>query len=119
MKARRALISGITGEDGSYRAELLLSKGYEVQGIGWGGLAWQGPGFGALYSLGLLVSRFFSIILIGPGLRVSSLSFGSREESFQLPRISMPNSLLWCATVLNAGSATIEEGTNRCGPRDS
>jgi len=29
----RALITGITGQDGSYLAELLLSKGYEVVGI--------------------------------------------------------------------------------------
>ncbi len=28
----RALITGITGQDGSYLAELLLSKGYEVHG---------------------------------------------------------------------------------------
>ena len=33
MGARRALITGITGQDGSYLAELLLSKGYEVHGI--------------------------------------------------------------------------------------
>lgn len=30
---RRALITGITGQDGSYLTELLLSKGYEVHGI--------------------------------------------------------------------------------------
>ena len=30
---RRALISGITGQDGSYLAEFLLEKGYEVHGI--------------------------------------------------------------------------------------
>ena len=30
---RRALITGITGQDGSYLAELLLSKGYEVTGM--------------------------------------------------------------------------------------
>jgi GDPmannose 4,6-dehydratase len=30
--SRRALITGITGQDGSYLAELLLSKGYEVVG---------------------------------------------------------------------------------------
>jgi len=30
---RRALITGITGQDGSYLAELLLAKGYEVYGI--------------------------------------------------------------------------------------
>jgi GDPmannose 4,6-dehydratase len=31
--ARRALITGITGQDGSYLAELLLDKGYEVVGM--------------------------------------------------------------------------------------
>ncbi len=30
---KRALISGITGQDGSYLAELLLDKGYEIHGI--------------------------------------------------------------------------------------
>ena len=30
---RRALITGITGQDGSYLAELLLEKGYVVHGI--------------------------------------------------------------------------------------
>jgi GDPmannose 4,6-dehydratase len=33
MLTRRALITGITGQDGSYLADLLLSKGYEVHGI--------------------------------------------------------------------------------------
>jgi GDPmannose 4,6-dehydratase len=31
--SKRALITGITGQDGSYLAELLLSKGYEVHGM--------------------------------------------------------------------------------------
>ena len=30
---RKALITGITGQDGSYLAEFLLEKGYEVHGI--------------------------------------------------------------------------------------
>ena len=30
---RKALITGVTGQDGSYLAELLLSKGYEVHGL--------------------------------------------------------------------------------------
>ena len=30
---KKALITGITGQDGSYIAELLLAKGYEVHGI--------------------------------------------------------------------------------------
>ncbi|MES1256408.1 MAG: GDP-mannose 4,6-dehydratase [Acidobacteriota bacterium] len=33
MMAKRALITGITGQDGSYLAELLLGKGYEVFGM--------------------------------------------------------------------------------------
>src|SRR5437660_3620446 len=31
--SRRALITGVTGQDGSYLAELLLGKGYEVHGV--------------------------------------------------------------------------------------
>jgi GDPmannose 4,6-dehydratase len=33
MSQRKALITGIAGQDGSYLADLLLSKGYEVHGI--------------------------------------------------------------------------------------
>ena len=33
MSARKAFITGITGQDGSYLAELLLEKGYEVHGL--------------------------------------------------------------------------------------
>ncbi|MDE2811704.1 MAG: GDP-mannose 4,6-dehydratase, partial [Gemmatimonadota bacterium] len=33
MSQKRALITGITGQDGSYLAELLLEKGYEVFGL--------------------------------------------------------------------------------------
>ncbi len=33
MKTKKAIITGITGQDGSYLAEFLLSKGYEVHGI--------------------------------------------------------------------------------------
>src|SRR3954451_19153381 len=33
MSGRTALITGITGQDGSYLAELLLEKGYEVHGM--------------------------------------------------------------------------------------
>ena len=30
---KKALITGITGQDGSYMAELLLEKGYQVHGL--------------------------------------------------------------------------------------
>ncbi len=33
MTVRKAIITGITGQDGSYLAELLLAKGYEVHGV--------------------------------------------------------------------------------------
>ena len=33
MSKKKALVTGITGQDGSYLAEFLLSKGYEVHGI--------------------------------------------------------------------------------------
>ncbi len=33
MQRKRALITGITGQDGSYLAEILLAKGYDVHGI--------------------------------------------------------------------------------------
>ena len=33
MASKRALITGITGQDGSYLAELLLEKGYDVHGL--------------------------------------------------------------------------------------
>ena len=33
MKTRKALITGVTGQDGSYLMEFLLAKGYEVHGV--------------------------------------------------------------------------------------
>lgn len=33
MTKKRALITGVTGQDGAYLTELLLSKGYEVHGV--------------------------------------------------------------------------------------
>jgi GDPmannose 4,6-dehydratase len=33
MELKRALITGVTGQDGAYLAELLLAKGYEVHGL--------------------------------------------------------------------------------------
>ena len=33
VNLKKAIITGITGQDGSYLAELLLEKGYEVHGI--------------------------------------------------------------------------------------
>ena len=43
-KSKHALITGITGQDGSYLAELLLEKGYTVHGINAGPAASTRPG---------------------------------------------------------------------------
>jgi GDP-D-mannose dehydratase len=32
-RLKKALITGVTGQDGAYLAEFLLAKGYEVHGI--------------------------------------------------------------------------------------
>ena len=32
-QTKRALVTGVTGQDGAYLSELLLAKGYEVHGI--------------------------------------------------------------------------------------
>ena len=33
LMQKKALITGITGQDGSYLTELLLEKGYEIHGV--------------------------------------------------------------------------------------
>ena len=33
QRAKKALVTGMTGQDDSYLAELLLAKGYEVHGL--------------------------------------------------------------------------------------
>lgn len=48
--AKRALITGITGQDGSYLADLLLGKGYEVFGLSRAGAAGVKPEFARIYS---------------------------------------------------------------------
>jgi GDP-mannose 4,6 dehydratase len=75
--AKRALITGITGQDGSYLAELLLEKGYEVHGIIRRSSTFNTSRIDHIYrdrhdvSLlreGYLVIRFGKVILISPSL---------------------------------------------------
>ena len=42
MPGKIALITGVTGQDGSYLAELLLEKGYQVHGVARRTSMWNG-----------------------------------------------------------------------------
>jgi hypothetical protein len=79
--AKRALITGITGQDGSYLAELLLEKGYEVHGIIRRSSTFNTSRIDHIYrdrhdvSLlrgGYLVIRFGAVKLISPSLPQSA-----------------------------------------------
>jgi GDPmannose 4,6-dehydratase len=50
LQSRRALVTGITGQDGAYMADLLLSKGYDVYG---GFRRSSTPNFWRLRALGI------------------------------------------------------------------
>jgi hypothetical protein len=64
---KRALITGITGQDGSYLAELLLTKGYEVHGIV-RRVAIEDPEHTLYWSLG---SILFSLIVFWMGVSIN------------------------------------------------
>lgn len=54
MAKKTALITGITGQDGAYLAEFLLSKGYEVHGLlRWDSYAQEKYGVSRLFDLGI------------------------------------------------------------------
>ncbi len=61
---KKALITGITGQDGSYLAELLLEKGYEVHGM-----------IRSLRALGYINVSLTGIILTSVTKRTSSNSY--------------------------------------------
>ena len=58
-----ALISGITGQDGSYLAEFLLSKGYEVHGIKRRSSSFNASRSNIYIKIHMLMIRTFSFIM--------------------------------------------------------
>jgi GDPmannose 4,6-dehydratase len=66
---KKALITGITGQDGSYLAELLLDKGYKVHGIIRGASTFNTGRIDHLYkeSAHKRPAAFFSLLRIVPG----------------------------------------------------
>ena len=59
MEKKTALITGITGQDGSYLAEILLQKGYEVHGIIRRSSSFNTQRIDGLYNDESLKDRFF------------------------------------------------------------
>lgn len=72
---KRALITGITGQDGSYLAELLLEKGYEVHGI---------KRRASLFNTSRIDHIFEDVHVEDPGLK---LHYGDLTDSSNLTRI--------------------------------
>ena len=74
MEKKTALITGITGQDGSYLAEILLQKGYEVHGIIRRSSSFNTQRIDGLYNDESLKDRFF-------------LHYGDLTDSSNLNRI--------------------------------
>ena len=61
---KKALISGITGQDGSYLAELLLEKDYEVHGMLRRSSSFNTGRINHIINDASLRDRFFSIMVM-------------------------------------------------------
>ena len=75
MEQKRALVTGITGQDGAYLAELLLAKGYEVHGVKRRASSFNTERIDHLYH---------ELDETGPGVR---LHYGDLTDSLSLLRI--------------------------------
>ena len=73
---KKALITGVTGQDGAYLAELLLAKGYEVHGIKRRASSFNTDRVDHLYQDPHISNRHFV------------LHYGGLERRDQSPRIS-------------------------------
>jgi len=94
--AKRVLITGITGQDGSYLAELLLDKGYDVYGMVrrssapnlWRIQHLQRGGQALVYGRAILarVHVLFNLTpatpLSGPGLPAAALAIEMKNQIF-------------------------------------
>jgi GDPmannose 4,6-dehydratase len=98
----RALVTGIGGQDGSYLAELLLEKGYEVFGVTRTGSADGYPNLDAIRDELTLVKADF----LDHGSLVDALRFCAPHEVYNLASVSfVPAS--WEEPVLTAKYAAV------------
>ncbi|HUI00837.1 MAG TPA: GDP-mannose 4,6-dehydratase [Nitrososphaerales archaeon] len=79
---RRALITGITGQDGAYLAQFLLGKGYEVYGAF---RRLSTPNFWRLQSLGIHDKvKLISVDLIDMGSMIEAMTVSQPHEVYHL-----------------------------------
>src|SRR5260370_9478504 len=85
--AKKALISGITGQDGSFLAELLLAKGYEVHGVIRRASTFNTDRLDSIYAdpheQGVNLYLHYGDVTDGSGLR-HLIEKGQPEESYNL-----------------------------------
>ena len=119
MSNRRALITGITGQDGSYLAKFLLDKGYEVYGVVRRASNFNTARIDDLYSDDSFNGRFFlkygdltdgnnlrSLVLDIEPTEVYNLAAQSHVQvSFELPEYTANTNALGALRLLDASLA--------------
>jgi len=100
MSGKVALVTGITGQDGSYLAEFLLAKGYEVHGI-----KRRASSFNQVFA--------HASAQHGAGRRAREASSQIRRRVPANARAPVADSCMWCAVAHRASlrqSEGIREG---------
>lgn len=86
MKSKKALITGITGQDGAYLADLLLKKGYKVFGIF---RRTSTPNFWRLQELGIFSKiNLIPADLLDMGSLIQSVKVSDPDEIYNLAAVS-------------------------------
>jgi GDPmannose 4,6-dehydratase len=118
---RRALITGVTGQDGAYLAQFLLAKGYEVAGLAGpssrerladGGLRWLGVADQVRIVAGDLMDRASLAALIGelaPDEVYNLAALSSVAQSWREPRSA--------SQVTSSGAANLLEAVRARAPK--
>ena len=113
---KRALITGITGQDGSYLAELLLSKGYEVVGLSRRSTSYHHENIGHLYGR---ITLEYGDLMDGPSIERVVAEY-QPHEVYNLAAQSVPADS-WTQPVVTAeitavGTTRMLEAVKRCCP---
>ncbi len=111
-KRKSAVITGVTGQDGSYMAELLLDKGYDVYGIMRRTSTWTSSRIDRLFEhphfhkyYGDLDDHASIVSLVAEIQPDEFYNFGAMSQvriSFEVPRYTMMTNTLGVLTVLDA-----------------